>query len=77
MRLLTGHVLVIDNVHYLTWTRNGINTVESQINRIELFAAQLDEASFQSKNMIILGGANLCNIKWKNDNLNNLSAAFR
>ena len=39
---------------YREWTRNGINTVESQIKRMELFSSQIEQASIQNKNMVII-----------------------
>ena len=49
---------------YREWTRNGENSEKSQIERMENFAAQIEKASEKSCQIVILGDANLCSLKW-------------
>ena len=51
---------------YRVWTHEGENSIESQIDRMEKFNTQIENAFEQKKctNLLILGDANLCADRW-------------
>ena len=51
---------------YRVWSHNGENSEASQLNRINIFTNQIEQASANFKDVIILGDANLDTNKWNN-----------
>ena len=48
------------------WTHNGINSKQDQMEKIELFAEQIDKASYdKNTRLLIIGDANLDANKWE------------
>ena len=54
---------------YREWSRNGHKlTEEEQVNRIEILTEQMERATNEDKDVIILGDANACSQNWKDSN---------
>ena len=49
---------------YREWTPNGKNTIEAQVGAMEVFTDQIERAASETKNLVILGDANLCSNRW-------------
>ena len=52
---------------YKEWSREGKDTIPDQVKRMDILTNQFDKATAISKNVIILGDANLCSRKWNNE----------
>ena len=61
---------------YREWTRNGIRSEEEQLKSMEVFTKQMEQASMENKNMILMGDANICTLKWDEDNFRQKNIAM-
>jgi hypothetical protein len=50
---------------YREWSHNGSNSEESQLLGLDIFTLQIESATKQNKNVILMGDANLCSLKWE------------
>ena len=53
---------------YREWNHKGDTTEAGQVKRMEEFSTQLERISEEKKKCIVLGDANLCSLKWKEEN---------
>ena len=60
---LQGQKMIIGGF-YREWDRNGKASIEAQATRIEILANQIDSATACTNNVILMGDANLCFLKW-------------
>ena len=49
------------------WNHKGDKTEAGQVKRMELFAQQIEKAAEENKKCIVMGDANLCASKWKDE----------
>ena len=53
---------------YREWSPGGVKSIEAQVEAMRVFTNQIEQAAAENKNIIILGDANLCSIKWNSPN---------
>ena len=49
---------------YREWSPSGDRSIEAQVNAMQVFTKQIENATTERKNVIILGDANLCSLRW-------------
>ena len=49
---------------YREWSPGGVKSIKAQVEAMRVFTNQIEQAAAENKNIIILGDANLCSIKW-------------
>ena len=60
---------------YREWASGDDHTQETQLSSLEIFTNQMEEVATEKKEMIILGDANLCTLKWNEDGFIYMSLA--
>ena len=60
---------------YREWSREGKDTIPDQLKRMDILTNQFDKANVITKNVIILGDANLCSRKWNNEKFKDKTVA--
>ena len=58
---------------YREWTIEGTKSLKSQLAAMKIMTKQIEVASKENKQMIIMGDANLCTRKWKDPDFKYLS----
>ena len=53
---------------YREWSPGGEKSIEAQLKAMRVFTNQIEQAALENKNIVILGDANLCSIKWNSPN---------
>ena len=49
---------------YREWSPKGDGSIQAQVKSIEIFTRQIEVATLEGKSILIMGDANLCNLKW-------------
>ena len=49
---------------YREWAPKGDKSIDAQVKSMQKFTSQIELATKENKSLIILGDANLCNIRW-------------
>ena len=62
------HLASRTDLIYREWTRDGRNSEEDQIKRIEILLQQFDSANEICKRVVVLRDAKVCAIKWTDPN---------
>ena len=60
---------------YREWSHNGSNSEKSQPLGLDIFTLQIESASKQNKNVILMDDANLCSLKWETPKYNHKNIA--
>ena len=70
-----GKKSIVIGGFYREWNHNGKKSVSSQIKGMRIFAKQIERAVEDGKPCVIMGDANLCSRKWKEEGFNYKSIA--
>ena len=62
-----GKPSVIIGGFYWEWTHNGLKTLPLQITGIKEFSKQIERAAEEGEQCVVMGDANLCYQKWRDD----------
>ena len=60
---------------YREWKRNGEGSEEQQLTNMTILVDQIEKATEEDKEMIMLGDANICTQKWEDPNYKNHKVA--
>jgi endonuclease/exonuclease/phosphatase family metal-dependent hydrolase len=67
--------LTFISVFYREWSHNGSSSEESQLWGLDIFTLQIESATKQNKNVILMGNTNLCSLKWETPKYKNKNIA--
>ena len=56
---------------YREWTRNGIKSEEEQLRNLETLKGQMERATEERKEIIMMGDGNICANKWNDPQYKN------